>query len=117
MSFWYLQIFQKIHEIFSRISSLEILEKICGSLGRFEDTKRTFQNLLTLPIAMASVTAGFKWPPVTPPETKMPSMTAMPKPQLMLKKSPEAPLLSTDWATDASPNTYMNTEVNHSVLV
>ena len=65
---------------------------------------------------MASVTAGFKWPPVTPPETKMPSMTAMPKPQLMLKKSPEAPLLSTDWATDASPNTYMNTEVNHSVL-
>ena len=55
---------------------------------------------------MASVTAGFKCPPDTPPDTKMPNMTARPKPQLMLKKSPKAPRLSVFWATDASPNTY-----------
>ena len=57
MSFWCPQIYQKNNEIFSGFSSLaskfskrchfleaEIFKKIIVFFGRFEDTKRIFQN-------------------------------------------------------------------------
>ena len=76
---------------------------------------------------MATVTAGLRWPPDTPPLTRIPSTTPIPHlardvlditgviisalsyPQLILKKSPLCPSDSTDCAIEPAPN---NTSIN-----